>query len=156
MIRRALLLLAFLAAPAFAQGYTTKPASPDGIGKVYMGREIAHVMGHQAADWLERPERDKEEGTSKLVPLLGITVTLGMLAAIVAALTPDEKWDARHNPQQPSRASGWVAVLAAVAGLFLGATVLLSLVAFAGQRFFEWQVEQQAQPTAAAAHQDPR
>jgi ubiquinone/menaquinone biosynthesis C-methylase UbiE len=72
MIRRALLLLAFLAVPAFAQGYTTKPASPDGIGKVYMGREIAHVMGHQAADWLERPERDQEEGTSKLVPLLGI------------------------------------------------------------------------------------
>ena len=26
----------------------------DGIGKFYLGREIAHVMGHQAADWLER------------------------------------------------------------------------------------------------------
>jgi ubiquinone/menaquinone biosynthesis C-methylase UbiE len=26
-----------------------------------MGREIAHVMGHQAADWLERPEREEEE-----------------------------------------------------------------------------------------------
>jgi ubiquinone/menaquinone biosynthesis C-methylase UbiE len=33
----------------------------DGIGKFYMGREIAQVMGHQAADWLERPEREKEE-----------------------------------------------------------------------------------------------
>ena len=33
----------------------------DGIGKFYMGREIAHVMGHQAADWLERPEREIEE-----------------------------------------------------------------------------------------------
>src|SRR6266496_3779027 len=33
--------------------------SPDGIGKFYMGREIAHVMGHQAADWLERPSRDE-------------------------------------------------------------------------------------------------
>lgn len=71
MMRIAILILAFIAGPAFAQ-YTTKPASPDGIGKVYMGREIAHVMGHQAADWLERPERDQEEGTSKLVPLLGI------------------------------------------------------------------------------------
>src|SRR5688572_1157592 len=30
----------------------------DGIGKFYFGREIAHVMGHQAADWLERSERD--------------------------------------------------------------------------------------------------
>ena len=34
---------------------------PNGIGKFYMGREIAHVMGHQAADWLERPEREDEE-----------------------------------------------------------------------------------------------
>jgi SAM-dependent methyltransferase len=39
----------------------------NGIGKFYMGREIAHVMGHQAADWLERPERDAEEHTEKLV-----------------------------------------------------------------------------------------
>ncbi|HSU56597.1 MAG TPA: class I SAM-dependent methyltransferase [Candidatus Dormibacteraeota bacterium] len=34
---------------------------PNGLGKFYMGREIAQVMGHQAADWLERPERDQEE-----------------------------------------------------------------------------------------------
>jgi len=43
---------------------------PNGIGKFYMGREIAHVMGHQAADWLERPERDAEEHTEKLVDQL--------------------------------------------------------------------------------------
>jgi SAM-dependent methyltransferase len=42
----------------------------NGIGKFYMGREIAHVMGHQAADWLERPERDAEEHTEKLVDQL--------------------------------------------------------------------------------------
>jgi|CZKV01.1.fsa_nt_gi ubiquinone/menaquinone biosynthesis C-methylase UbiE len=35
-----------------------------------MGREIAGVMGHQAADWLERPERQHEERTDLLVPLL--------------------------------------------------------------------------------------
>lgn len=45
---------------------------PDGIGKFYMGREIAGVMGHQAADWLERPERQQEERTDLLVPLLKI------------------------------------------------------------------------------------
>ena len=44
----------------------------NGIGKFYMGREIAHIMGHQAADWLERPEREKEERTDKLVELLGL------------------------------------------------------------------------------------
>ena len=43
---------------------------PNGIGKFFMGREIAHVMGHQAADWLERPERETEERTDLLVPAL--------------------------------------------------------------------------------------
>ena len=43
---------------------------PNGIGVFYMGREIAHVMGHQAADWLERPERDEEEGTDRMVDAL--------------------------------------------------------------------------------------
>jgi hypothetical protein len=31
---------------------------PDGIGKFYMGREIAQVMGHRGAGWLERPSRE--------------------------------------------------------------------------------------------------
>jgi SAM-dependent methyltransferase len=35
--------------------------SADGIGKIYMGREIAQVMGHEGARWLERPEREEEE-----------------------------------------------------------------------------------------------
>ncbi|HTL54863.1 MAG TPA: methyltransferase domain-containing protein [Candidatus Limnocylindrales bacterium] len=43
---------------------------PDGIGKFYMDREIAYVMGHQGADWLERPEREEEEHTSQLVQQL--------------------------------------------------------------------------------------
>ena len=33
----------------------------DGIGKYYMKREIAQVMGHQAMMWLERPSREIEE-----------------------------------------------------------------------------------------------
>jgi protein-L-isoaspartate O-methyltransferase len=43
---------------------------PDGIGKFYMGREIAQVMGHQAAGWLERPEREREEQPAKLLKAL--------------------------------------------------------------------------------------
>src|SRR5260221_7143090 len=49
---------------------TRKEHDPDGIGKFYMGREIAQVMGHQGAEWLERPERDEEEKTELLVELL--------------------------------------------------------------------------------------
>src|SRR3984957_11784196 len=53
--------------------YETKADhDPNGIGKFYMGREIAQVMGHQAADWLERPERDQEEHTEILMELLRI------------------------------------------------------------------------------------
>src|SRR2546429_6308579 len=43
---------------------------PNGIGKFYLGREIAHVMGHQAADWLERPEREDEEKPELLLEAL--------------------------------------------------------------------------------------
>jgi ubiquinone/menaquinone biosynthesis C-methylase UbiE len=43
---------------------------PNGTGKFYMGREIAQVMGHEAAGWLDRPEREKEEQPNRLVALV--------------------------------------------------------------------------------------
>ena len=42
----------------------------EGIGKFYMGRQISHVMGHQGATWLERPEREREENTTELIRCL--------------------------------------------------------------------------------------
>jgi ubiquinone/menaquinone biosynthesis C-methylase UbiE len=74
--RRALPCLAALAAawlplaPALADDgevYEYRTPSRDGIGKIYMGREISHVMGHLGAAWLERPEREREERTDRLV-----------------------------------------------------------------------------------------
>ncbi|MBC2839302.1 class I SAM-dependent methyltransferase [Robiginitalea sp. SC105] len=47
--------------------YTYKNGSVFGTGKWYMGREIAHVMGFQGMRWLERPEREAEEQTAKLL-----------------------------------------------------------------------------------------
>ena len=58
---------------------------PDGIGKYYMDREIAAVMGHQAADWLERPERNSEEHTDQLMDQL--KVRPGMVVADIGAGT---------------------------------------------------------------------
>jgi precorrin-6B methylase 2 len=58
---------------------------PDGIGKFYQGREIAHVMGHQGASWLERPERVGEEAPDLLVSLLKIKS--GEFAADIGAGT---------------------------------------------------------------------
>ena len=43
---------------------------PNGTGKFYLGREIAQVMGHEAAGWLDRPEREKEEQPTKLLDTL--------------------------------------------------------------------------------------
>ncbi len=58
--------------PAPARYETRADHDADGIGKFYMGREIAHVMGYGAAGWLERPERDKEEAPAKLLAALEI------------------------------------------------------------------------------------
>src|SRR5689334_1045507 len=55
-----------------ADVYTTTRPSADGIGKVYMGREIAQVMGHLAADWLERPEREREERPRKAIEMMDL------------------------------------------------------------------------------------
>ena len=63
------LLLAFAAQPP-SHYETKKNHDPDGIGKFYMGREIAQVMGHPAAGWLERTEREKEEEPAKLMDAL--------------------------------------------------------------------------------------
>ena len=46
---------------ATADLYRQTRATADGIGKRYMGREIAQVMGWQGAPWLEREEREREE-----------------------------------------------------------------------------------------------
>ena len=35
--------------------------NPDGIGRYYMGREIARYMGHQGMMWLDRKSRETEE-----------------------------------------------------------------------------------------------
>lgn len=56
---------------------------PNGIGKFYMGREIAHVMGHQGIRWLERPEREEEERLSLLIE--GLKLKPGMTVADIGA-----------------------------------------------------------------------
>jgi len=49
-------------------GYIDAPERrTTGIGKFYMGREISFVMGHQAAEWLNRPGRIQEERPDDVV-----------------------------------------------------------------------------------------
>lgn len=47
--------------------YTFKRGDFNGIGKWYMGREIAYVMGYQGINWLERSEREEEEDITTLI-----------------------------------------------------------------------------------------
>lgn len=64
-----------LNACAVAQGerYVIAPEkSQGGTGKFYMGREISGVMGHQAAQWLERPQRTHEEMPDEVVANLNL------------------------------------------------------------------------------------
>jgi SAM-dependent methyltransferase len=92
MSMRATSLLASLALLLFALSgtaaaptdrYVQGAPSADGIGKRHEGREIAKVMGWQAAPWLEREEREKEERTSVLIEELGLKA--GMVVADVGA-----------------------------------------------------------------------
>jgi len=89
------LLVLALAPPAPAaepaQGrYAAVPASPDGIGKVYRGREIARVMSFHGAEWLERPERVEEERPELLLSALELEP--GMKVADVGAGTGYYSW----------------------------------------------------------------
>jgi hypothetical protein len=77
-----------------------------------------------------------------LIPVLGLMIAATMLTAIVYGLMPDERWDRRFNAGRRTKPSGWGAVLAAVVSLFVGATVLMATIAYGGQRFFEYQVEE--------------
>ena len=73
--------------PTLAQAKYSRATSPsrDGIGKVYMGREIAGVMGWQGAAWLERDEREQEERGDLLLRELGLKQ--GMTVADIGAGT---------------------------------------------------------------------
>jgi precorrin-6B methylase 2 len=87
---------------AFIQSkyYSYRQPSFDGTGKVYMGREIAQVMGHQGAGWLERPDRATEEEPQKMVAALGLKSTdvvadigagTGYISQLIARQVPDGK-----------------------------------------------------------------
>lgn len=51
-------------------GYSTKAAHPDGTGKVYLGREIAHVMSASGGPWLDRSNRQLEEDVNTAIRLM--------------------------------------------------------------------------------------
>ncbi len=77
-----------------------------------------------------------------LLPLLGLALSSAMLAAIVYGLMPDEKWNARYNPEGRTHQAGWAVIFGVILSLLVGATVLMTTIAFSGQRYFEHQIEE--------------
>jgi SAM-dependent methyltransferase len=79
-MRNTTLIALLLVLVAFPFGYADsadspryqwrKQHDPDGIGKFFMGREIAQVMGPGGMLWLERPEREDEEQPKLLIDAL--------------------------------------------------------------------------------------
>lgn len=83
------LLLSLLSGTTFAQNdsvkneYTYSPASSGGLGKFYMGREIARVMGASNSTWLDRNNRPQEENTQLAIDKIKIPAN-GVIADIGA------------------------------------------------------------------------
>ena len=68
---------------------------PNGIGKFYMGREIAHVMGFAGADWLERSTREEEERLTLLVRSLqlqpgNVVADIGAGSGVISMLMAEQ------------------------------------------------------------------
>lgn len=78
-----------------------------------------------------------------LIPLLGFSISVCALAAIVYGLTDKLQWNARFNPSQdPELAAGstnGLTVVALVCAMLVGTTALMSTLAFVFQRYFEYQ-----------------
>jgi len=88
------------ASPAPDQIYTEKEPSRDGIGRVYMGREISDTVSPGAITWLERRDREAEEKASKVLKNLDlkpdavvadIGAGSGYISFMIAPLVPRGK-----------------------------------------------------------------
>jgi hypothetical protein len=86
-----------------------------------------------------------------LLPVLGLMISQGMAHAIVYGLTPDERWDAQHNPGYPTTPTAWGPILGVILAVMLGAGVLMSSIAYGVQKWFEWQLQS---PTASGQADD--
>jgi len=99
-------------APAHADSpahYREVPASIDGTGRIYEGREIAQVMGYEGAAWLDRPTREQEERPDLMIEALGLQpgMTVADIGAgsgyvsrrLAARVAPGRVWAVDVQPQ---------------------------------------------------------
>ncbi len=103
---------------------------PSALGCWGVGRLLAHGQD-DVLSWL-------------LIPLLGLSLTVGCLSALIYALTPLERWNATHNPHGPADApagrSHGLTVAVLVFALLAGSIAFMSTLAFSVQKYFEHEV----------------
>ena len=108
---------------------------PSAIG-LYGVQRMRHLGGDDHLAWV-------------LIPFLGVILSIAMLSAIVYGLTPDEKWNARFNPNGPQHQMNWGTVIGVAAALIIGGGVLMATLAFSAQRYFEYAAETAQGKTAS-------
>jgi hypothetical protein len=142
--------------------WLTLVAGPLGLHRLYLHRRFDTVAWLQILPSLVGAYgvlRAREIGLDDhlswvLIPWIGFSATASSLTAIVYGLMETEKWNARFNPGSPPESkvggSGWLTIGGVVLSLLLGATVLLSSLAFTFQRYFEYQAEDALTAAATA------
>lgn len=75
-----------------------------------------------------------------LIPLFGLMLSIAALSGIIYGLTPDERWNATHNPGKAARPSTWPVVVGVVICLLIGGASLMATIAYSAQRYFENEV----------------
>ena len=77
-----------------------------------------------------------------LIPLFGFAFAACAIAALRYGLMDAPSWNRRFNPEADEETSagqtGWFTVIGLASSLFIGATVLISTLAFSFQRYFEF------------------
>ena len=101
--------------------------APSLVG-LYGVQRMRHLGGDDRLAWV-------------LIPILGVTLSIAMLTAIVYGLTADEKWNARFNPDGPQHTTNWATVIGVAVALIVGGSLLMATLAFSAQRYFEYQAE---------------
>lgn len=80
-----------------------------------------------------------------LIPLLGTTLAITCLMAVIYALTPMERWNAHHNPdcspQDPAGRSHGLTIVVLVFAMLAGTIAFMGSLAFSVQKVFEYQIE---------------
>lgn len=81
-----------------------------------------------------------------LVPLLGVALAASCLTAVLYAITPQDKWNAAHNPHLPTDApagtGGTLTIAVLVVAMLIGTTAFMASLAFSFQRYFEYQIKE--------------